>query len=366
LEYSLGELARRLGLTLAGDPAARVARIAPLAAAGPGDLCFYADRKYREALAATRAGAVILAPANQALSPAPTLVGDNPYLAYAHAGWLLHPPTAAPQGRHPSAVVDETARVDPSAWIGPCAVVEAEAEIGPGAFIGPGSLVGARCRVGAEARLVARVTLCPGVRIGQRALLQPGCVIGRDGFGFARDGRRWFRMPQLGSVEIGDDVEIGANSCVDRGALEDTVIAAGAKIDNLIQIGHNCRIGENTAMAACSGISGSTRIGNDCTIGGAVGMAGHLEIGDNVHFTGMAMVTRSLPEPGVYSSGIPAMPNAEWRKNAARFRHLDELTRRVKHLEAVLATLSAVPPATAEAPAAASPPSTPSPEREPD
>ncbi len=366
MEYSLGELARRLGLTLAGDPAARVARIAPLAAAGPGDLCFYADRKYREALAATRAGAVILAPANQALSPAPTLVGDNPYLAYAHAGWLLHPPTAAPQGRHPSAVVDETARVDPSAWIGPCAVVEAEAEIGPGAFIGPGSLVGARCRVGAEARLVARVTLCPGVRIGQRALLQPGCVIGRDGFGFARDGRRWFRMPQLGSVEIGDDVEIGANSCVDRGALEDTVIAAGAKIDNLIQIGHNCRIGENTAMAACSGISGSTRIGNDCTIGGAVGMAGHLEIGDNVHFTGMAMVTRSLPEPGVYSSGIPAMPNAEWRKNAARFRHLDELTRRVKHLEAVLATLSAVTPATAEAPAAASPPSTPSPEREPD
>jgi len=360
LEYSLGELARRLGLTLAGDPAARVARIAPLAAAGPGDLCFYADKKYREALAATRAGAVILAPANQALSPAPTLVGDNPYLAYAHAGWLLHPPTAAPQGRHPSAVVDETARVDPSAWIGPCAVVEAEAEIGPGAFIGPGSLVGARCRVGAEARLVARVTLCPGVRIGQRALLQPGCVIGRDGFGFARDGRRWFRMPQLGSVEIGDDVEI------DRGALEDTVIAAGAKIDNLIQIGHNCRIGENTAMAACSGISGSTRIGNDCTIGGAVGMAGHLEIGDNVHFTGMAMVTRSLPEPGVYSSGIPAMPNAEWRKNAARFRHLDELTRRVKHLEAVLATLSAVTPATAEAPAAASPPSTPSPEREPD
>ncbi|HSO79379.1 MAG TPA: UDP-3-O-(3-hydroxymyristoyl)glucosamine N-acyltransferase, partial [Chromatiaceae bacterium] len=241
--------------------------------------------------------------------------------------------------RHPSAVVAASAQVDPSAWVGPGTVVEEGTEIGPRAFIGPGSVVGADCRIGEEARLVARVTLCAGVRVGRRALLQPGCVIGRDGFGFARDGKRWFRMPQLGGVDIGDDVEIGANSCVDRGALTDTIIEAGAKLDNLIQIGHNCRIGENTAMAACSGISGSTHIGRDCTIAGAVGMAGHLEIGDNVHFTGMAMVTRSFPEPGVYSSGIPAMSNADWRRNAARFRHLDDLTRRVKYLEAELAKL---------------------------
>jgi len=342
LSYSLGELARRLGLTLEGDAEVRVVRIATLAEAGPTDLCFYADRKYRPALLETRAGAVILGPADRTLCPVPALIGANPYLAYARAGWLLHPPLASPQGRHPSAVVADSAQVDPSAWIGPCAVVEEGAHIGPRAFIGPGSLVGAGCRVGEETRLVARVTLCPGVLIGCRVLLQPGAVIGRDGFGFARDGRRWFRMPQLGGVVIGDDVEIGANSCVDRGALQDTVIEAGAKIDNLIQIGHNCHIGENTAMAACSGISGSTRIGRDCTIGGAVGMAGHLEIGDNVHFTGMAMVTRSFPEPGVYSSGVPAMPNADWRKNAARFRHLDELARRVKHLEAELSRLTQV------------------------
>ncbi len=339
MEYSLGELARQLGLTLVGDPDVRVGRIATLMDAGPGDLCFYADKKYRSDLGLTQAGAVILGPDDRALSPVPILIGENPYLAYARAGWLLHPPPVMPVGRHPSAVVAATAQVDPSAWIGPGSVVEEGVEIGPRAFIGPGSVIGAHCYIGQEARLVARVTLCSGVRIGRRALLQPGCVIGRDGFGFARDGKRWFRMPQLGGVVIGDDVEIGANTCVDRGALKDTVIEAGAKLDNLIQIGHNCHIGENTAMAACSGISGSTHIGRDCTIAGAVGMAGHLEIGDNVHFTGMAMVTRSIPKPGVYSSGIPAMSNADWRRNAARFRHLDDLTRRVKHLEAELAKL---------------------------
>jgi len=340
VDYFLGELARHLGLTLDGDPQILVNHIATLEAAGPNDLCFYTDKKYRSALGKTRAGAVILAPADREHCPVAALIDDNPYLAYARAAWLLHPTPPAPTGRHPTAIVDPEARVDDSAWIGPCTVVEEGVEIGPRAFIGPGCVIGARCSIGEETRLVARVTLCPGVRIGRRALLQPGCVIGRDGFGFAKDGRRWYRLPQLGGVWIGDEVEIGANTCVDRGALLDTVIESGAKLDNLIQIGHNCHIGENTAMAACSGISGSTRIGRDCTIAGAVGMAGHLEIGDNVHFTGMAMVIGSFPEPGVYSSGIPAMPNADWRRNAARFRHLDELTRRVRHLEAELARLT--------------------------
>jgi UDP-3-O-[3-hydroxymyristoyl] glucosamine N-acyltransferase len=213
------------------------------------------------------------------------------------------------------------------------AVIEEGAEIGARVFVGPGSIVGAGCRLGEDSRLVARVTLCEGTRLGKRVLIQPGAVIGREGFGFAKDGERWLRIPQLGGVQLGDDVEIGANTTVDRGALEDTRIAAGAKLDNLIQIGHNCSIGENTAMAACSGISGSTTIGRNCTIAGAVGMAGHLTIGDNVHFTGMAMVTRSFTEPGLYSSGIPAMPSAEWRRNAVRFRHLDELSRRLKRLE---------------------------------
>jgi len=246
---------------------------------------------------------------------------------------LLHPEPAVVGGRHPSAVVADSARVDPSAWIGATAVVEEDAEIGPRVFVGPGSIVGAGCRIGADSRLVARVTLCTRTRVGKRVLLQPGAVIGREGFGFAKDGECWVRIPQLGGVRLGDDVEIGANTTVDRGALEDTLIADGVKLDNLIQIGHNCSIGEHTAMAACSGISGSTEIGRNCTLGGAVGMAGHLRIGDNVHFTGMAMVTRSFTEPGVYSSGIPAMPSVEWRRNVARFRHLDELARRLKGLE---------------------------------
>jgi UDP-3-O-[3-hydroxymyristoyl] glucosamine N-acyltransferase len=180
------------------------------------------------------------------------------------------------------------------------------------------------------------VTVCEGICIGERVLLHPGAVIGREGFGFARDGDRWVRIPQVGGVRLGNDVEIGANTTVDRGAIGDTVIADGVKIDNLVQIAHNVAIGENTAMAACSGIAGSTRIGRNCSIAGEVGIAGHLTIGDNIHFTGMAMVTRSLSEPGLYSSGIPAMPNGDWRRSVARFRHLDELTKRVKRLEQLL------------------------------
>jgi UDP-3-O-[3-hydroxymyristoyl] glucosamine N-acyltransferase len=240
-------------------------------------------------------------------------------------------------------VVAASARIDPSAWIGPTAVVEDEAQIGPRVYVGPGCIIGANCRIGEDSRLTARVTLCEGSLVGKRALIQPGAVIGREGFGFAKDGEHWVRIPQLGRVRVGDDVEIGANTTIDRGALEDTVIAAGVKLDNLIQIGHNCQIGENTAMAACSGVSGSTRIGRNCTIAGAVGMAGHLDIGDDVHFTGMAMVTRSFADPGVYSSGIPAMPNTEWRRNAARFRHLDELVKRVKRLEDALARTKTKP-----------------------
>jgi UDP-3-O-[3-hydroxymyristoyl] glucosamine N-acyltransferase len=201
-------------------------------------------------------------------------------------------------------------------------------------------MIGEGVEIGEDSRLVARVTLCAGTRVGQRALLHPGCVIGREGFGFARDGDRWVRIPQIGRAILGDDVEIGANTTVDRGAIGDTVIHDGVKLDNQIQIGHNVEIGENTAMAANVGISGSTRIGKNCTIAGAVGMAGHLEIGDQVHFTGMAMVTRSFTIPGVYSSGIPAMPSAEWRRGVARFRHLDDLARRVKQLETRLESMN--------------------------
>jgi len=339
LEISLKELAARLGVPVRGDGAVRLARVARLTDATADSLSFLGDRKYRRHLAETRAGAVILTEADAEHAAVPVLISDNPYLTYARAARILHPREPVVGGVHPSAVVDPAARIDPSAWVGPLSVVEAEAEIGPGVFVGPSCVIGRGVRIGAESRLVARVTLCEGAVVGARALLHPGAVIGREGFGFAKDGERWERIPQVGRAVLGDDVEIGANTSVDRGAIGDTRIGDGVKLDNHIQIGHNVEIGDNTAIAANTGISGSTRIGRNCTIAGAVGMAGHLEIGDNVHFTGMAMVTRSFPEPGLYSSGVPAMPSADWRRNVARFRHLDELTRRIKQLETHIETM---------------------------
>lgn len=333
MAIKLQELANRLGVELRGDGERYVQRVETLERADDASLCFFGDRKYQAELGATGAAAVILAEPDVPLCPVAALVSTNPYLTYARAARLLHLEPAVTGGHHPSAVVAPGAQVDPSAWIGALAVVEEGAQIGPRVFVGPGSIVGSGCRIDEDSRLVARVTLCPEIRVGKRVLIQPGAVIGREGFGFAKDGERWVRIPQLGGVRLGDDVEIGANTTVDRGALEDTLIADGVKLDNLIQIGHNCQIGENTALAACSGISGSTKIGRNCTIAGAVGMAGHLTIGDDVHFTGMAMVTRSFTEPGCYSSGIPAMPSAQWRRSIARFRHLDEFARRLKDLE---------------------------------
>ncbi len=343
MEIALGDLAKRLGVSLAGQGDVIVDRIAPLDNATAGGLSFLGDAKMQVWLDRTGASAVILREADAAACPVPCLIDDNPYLTFVRAAQILHPPATVIGGRHPAAVVAETASVDPSAWIGPTAVIEDDVVIGSGAFIGPGCVVGCGSHIGADSRLVARVTLCEGTRTGERVLIHPGAVIGREGFGFAKDGRRWVRMPQIGRVILGNDVEIGANTTVDRGAIEDTVIEDGAKLDNLIQIGHNCHIGENTAMAACSGICGLTGIGADCTIAGAVGMAGHLEITDNVHFTGMAMVTRSVSQPGSYSSGIPAMPSADWRRGVVRFRQLDEMARRLKRLEEGLSTEDQAP-----------------------
>jgi UDP-3-O-[3-hydroxymyristoyl] glucosamine N-acyltransferase len=333
LEISLGELSTLLGVPLRGSGDLVVSRIAPLDAADEQSLSFLGDRRLRRQLDTTSAGCVNLTSADADAAKIPVLLSDNPYLTFALAARILYPPRPVVGGVHSSAVLDPRAKVDASAWIGPTSVVEAGSVIGPGVFVGPGCVIGEDVQIGEGSRLVARVTICAGTRIGKRALLHPGSVIGREGFGFARDGDRWVRIPQVGRALLGDDVEIGANTTVDRGAIGDTVVRDGVKLDNHIQIGHNVDIGENTAMAANTGISGSTRIGRNCTIAGAVGMAGHLEIGDRVHFTGMAMVTRSVTEPGSYSSGIPAMPSGEWRRNVARFRHLDELARRIKQLE---------------------------------
>ena len=330
---TLGQIAARFGLALRGDPQLVIERVAPLAEGASGSLSFYADSRQRAELVATRAGAVVLERANAALCPVAALISDNPRAAYARIARYLYPEPALTPGVHPSACVEPGAVIAASASIGAQAVVHAGATIGDEVLVGPGSVVGASCSVGAGSRLYARVTLYPGVRLGRRCLVHAGAVLGADGFGIARDRDGWVKVPQLGGVLIGDDVEIGANTTIDRGAIGDTVIEDGVKLDNQIQVGHNVRIGAETAIAGCVGISGSTTIGKRCLIGGAVGIVGHLEIADDVVITGLTMVSHSLTGPGIYSSGIPAAPAGAWRRIVARLRHLDELFDRVRRLE---------------------------------
>ena len=333
MELALGELALRFGCELRGDPSLRVARVATLSGAGPGELGFLANPHYRAQLAATRATAVVLDAASAPLCKAAALVHANPYATYARIATLLHPEPPAPAGVHASAVVDASATVAANASIGAQAVIGAGASVGERARIGPGCVLGDGVRVGADCVLHARVTLERGTQLGERVRLQPGVVIGGDGFGFARDGAAWVKVPQLGVVRIGPDVEIGANTTVDRGAIEDTVIGAGVKLDNQIQVGHNVHIGEHTVIAGCTGISGSTRIGARCVIAGAVGIAGHLDICDDVVITAMSGVTRSLTAPGVYSGVIPVTTAPVWRRLVARFKRLDALAEQVRRLE---------------------------------
>lgn len=332
---ALSVLAPLIGANWAGSRDLCITHVAALDSAGPDALAFFAAARYRKALRMTKAGAVVLAPDAVGECPSACLVTGNPSLGFARASSLLHPRKAAVSGIHPSAVVAKGAAIEPSASIGANCVIDEGVSVGAGVEIGPGCVLQAGVAIGYDSRLAASVTLCAGTIVGERVMIHPGAVIGRDGFGFAKDGDKWVRVPQIGRVRIGNDVEIGSNTVVDRATLGETVIADGVKIDNLVQIGHNVVVGRNTAIAACSGISGSTRVGDNCTVAGAVGMAGHLVIGDNVHFTGMAMVTRSIDRAGVYSSGIPATGNSEWRRNVARFRHLDDLWRRVQQLERI-------------------------------
>lgn len=338
----LGELAERLGLELQGDAACELHGVGVLQEADAGQLSFLANSRYRKFLADTGAAAVIVAPKDLPYCNTNALVSDNPYLSYARAAALLHPAFRPPAGVQPGAWVDPEARVDESAHVASGCVVEAGAEIAAGAIVGPNCVVGRNCRIGEGTRLVASVTLCADSQIGRGCVLHPGVVIGGDGFGLAPDGEgRWERVPQLGRVVIGDDVDIGANTTVDRGAIGDTVIRDGAKLDNLIQIAHNVEIGEGTAIAACTGISGSSKIGRNCTLAGGVGLVGHIELADNVHVSGFSMVTRSITEPGVYAGGIPAISHAEWGRNFARIRKLDEMAKRISALEKQLADLAA-------------------------
>ena len=329
----LGDLALAIGAQLSGDPDIRISGVGTLRNAKQGEVSFLSNPQYRRHLAETHASAVILAPDDASHCPVAALISENPYLAYARAATHLFPPPGIEPGCHPSAIVAESASLDTSAWVGASVVIGERTRIEAGAFVGPGSVIGDDCFIGMDTRLVARVTLCQGTRIGQRGLIHPGAVLGADGFGLANDDGRWEKVPQLGNVVVGDDVEIGANTTIDRGALEDTVLEDGVKLDNQIQIGHNVHVGAHTAMAAACAIAGSTKIGRHCTVGGVTAMAGHLTIGDNVHFSGATQVTRSFPDAGYYSGNLPAMANNEWRKAVARIRHLDEMAKRLRLLE---------------------------------
>ncbi|WP_414704944.1 UDP-3-O-(3-hydroxymyristoyl)glucosamine N-acyltransferase [Pseudomonas sp.] len=333
LTMTLGQLAEALGATLKGPETLEITGLATLQEAGAGQLSFLANPQYRKYLATTHAAAVLLKAADADDFAGNALIVPDPYLAYARISHLFDPKPKAVAGIHPSAVVAQDAQVDPLACVGPFAVIESGARIGPGVTIGAHCFIGARCVVGEGGWLAPRVTLYHDVRIGARVVIQSGAVIGGEGFGFANEKGIWRKIAQIGGVVIGDDVEIGVNTAIDRGALADTRIGDGVKLDNQIQIAHNVQIGDHTAMAACVGISGSTRIGKHCTIAGGVGMVGHIDVCDGVFVSGMTMVTRSITEPGAYSSGTAMQPLADWRKSAARIRQLDEMAKRLQQLE---------------------------------
>lgn len=337
--FSLAELAEAAGAEIRGDGSCRVTGFDTLEHAGAGQITFLNNPRYRRLLAGSDATAVILQAADLEHWSGNALVSGNPYLTWARVLRCFEPSREPNPGIHPAATVAEDARIGATAHVAAGAVIASGAEIGEGVYVGPNSVVGCEASIGEGTRLVASVTVMDGVRIGRDCLLHPGVVVGADGFGLARNGERWEKVPQLGSVVLEDEVEVGANTTIDRGAIRDTVIRRGAKLDNLIQVAHNVEIGENTAIAACTGISGSTKIGANCTLAGGVGLVGHIELADNVHVTGFTMVTHSLKEPGVYSSGIAAVPHRQWKRNLPRLKKLDEMAKKLRELEKELERL---------------------------
>ncbi|HEU4664362.1 MAG TPA: UDP-3-O-(3-hydroxymyristoyl)glucosamine N-acyltransferase [Dokdonella sp.] len=327
--HTLGAIAERFDLQLRGDPALGIDGVDTLADAGPARIAFLANPRYRAQLAATAAAAVVLRAGDADACPRACLVATDPYVAFAKIAALFERIPATTPGVHPSAIVAAGAYVDAGASIGPYCIVEDGAVVEAGALLGPHCVIGRDCRVGAQSRLVARVTLVQDVRLGKRVLVHPGAVLGADGFGLAFERDHWIKVPQLGGVVVGDDCEIGANTTIDRGALGDTVLEDDVRLDNQIQVAHNVRIGAHSALAGCAAVAGSATIGRYCLIGGGAGILGHLSLADRVTVTAMSLVTHSIREPGEYSSGTPIQPNRQWRRNAARFKHLDEIARRV-------------------------------------
>lgn len=338
--YRLGEIASLIGAELKGDADCLISAIKPIQVAQSGDLSFISNPKYQKYLPATKASAVIVTPDLADSCPQYALIAVDPYLTYAKAATLFMPKIAMPTGVHPTAVIGEDCDIDPTAAIGPYVVLGNKTRIGPNTCIYPNTVIGQCCQIGSNVILFANVTLYDNVLIGDAVIIHSGAVLGSDGFGLAKSQGEWLKIPQLGRVIIHDKVEIGANTTIDRGALGDTILGEGVKLDNQIQVGHNVIIGDHTAIAACTGISGSVEIGQHCLISGMVGFTGHFKVTDHVTITGQSMVSKGIDTPGVYSSGTVIESHDTWKKNAVRFKQLDQMARRIKELEKQLVTLS--------------------------
>ena len=330
---TLAQIAEEINGRVIGDATYEVSSVGTLSNAESSQLSFLSNSKYKKFLKQSQAGAIIVSKDMSEYVVTNAIEVDDPYVAYAKAASLLHPVKKLSAAIHPSAAIDPSAEIGSNVSIGAHVVIEPGVIIKDNVTIGPGCVIEHDVILRKGVTLRPNVTLCFGVDIGERTIIHPGVVIGADGFGIANDNGHWIKVPQVGSVKIGSDVEIGANTTIDRGAIEDTVIADGVKLDNQIQIGHNVTIGKHSVIAGCTGIAGSTSIGEYCAIGGGTGMTGHINIANGVQLTGMSMVTKSINEAGVYSSGIPVEPTKQWHKNVIRYRQMDKLFDRVKQLE---------------------------------
>ena len=334
MPVSLGELATEFGCELIGDPDIRVDRVATLAHASPKSVGFIANSAYRNQLLTTKAAAVVLTESDVGDCPVGALISDDPYATYARIARMLHPPASHAAGIHSSAVIADGVSISDGAHVSANVVIGEDCSIADGVYIADGCIVGKRCSIGRDSQLLTNATLVEDVRIGERTIIHPGAVIGSDGFGNVRDDSGWIKIPQLGGVVIGNDVEIGTNTAVDRGAIDDTVIEDGVRLDNLIQIGHNARIGEHTAIAGMTAIAGSATVGKRCMIAGLVGVIGHVTVCDDVIITCQALITKDISEPGVYSATFGAEKDKAWKRMVARFRRSEALEKRVTELEA--------------------------------
>lgn len=337
----LDEIVARLGGALQGDGSVVVSQVRSLLSAGAGDITFLANPKHREQLQGTHAAAVIVPPQFSDATSLPRIVDRNAYAYYARVAALLNPPVQRRPGVHAGAVVHSA--LPASTSVGENVVVGERARFGENVTLHPGCVIGDNVCIGDDSVLYANVVVYSDCLIGRRAIIHAGAVIGADGFGFAKDGERWLKIPQIGRVVIGDDVEIGANTSIDRGALDDTLIGNGVKLDNQIQVGHNVSIGEHSAMAGCVGIAGSTKIGRRCTVGGAGMISGHLELADDVHVSGGTLVARHLREPGQYTALFPLEPHHEWLRSAAQIKRLAKLAERVADLEKKMERMGKTP-----------------------